>query len=76
VGSTITLTGGRLAVQWFSGSTSIATVSSTGVVTGIGAGVTTIYYNSGGCYAYHSVTVTATAAISGGSVLCTDLQPH
>jgi hypothetical protein len=69
-GSTITLTGGPTGGTWSVGASSIATVSSSGVVTGVSSGVTNIYYSSGGCFAYHTVTVTGSAPISGPSAVC------
>ena len=70
-GSTISLTGTPSGGTWSVGGSSIATVSSVGVVTGVAAGVTNIYYLNGGCYAYQTVTVNAAAAISGVAALCT-----
>lgn len=60
-GYTITLTGSGTphgSTPWASSNTAIATVSSTGVVTGVAAGTVTItYMDSNGCTATHSVTV-------------------
>jgi len=72
VGGTTTLTGGPTGGSWISSSTGIATVSSTGVVTGVAAGVTTITYayTPGGCIATKTVTVSAGASISGSSTAC------
>jgi uncharacterized protein YjdB len=71
-GSTITLTDSVAGGTWSSANTAVATVGSTsGVVTGIAAGTTTIYYFVGSCVAYKVVTVTASpAAISGSSTVC------
>jgi type IX secretion system substrate protein/SdrD B-like protein len=69
-GSTITLSDATLGGTWISSNTSLATVGSTGVVTGISAGVLNIYYSDGGCSAYHTVTVTGGASISGPSTVC------
>ena len=45
--------------QWVSGNTSVATISSTGLVTGISAGTSTITYtNSDGCSATFNITIT------------------
>jgi Secretion system C-terminal sorting domain len=68
-GSAITLTATPAGGSWLSSNTAVATVSA-GVVTGVSAGVVNIYYHVGGCYAYHSVTVNAAAAITGGSAVC------
>ena len=70
IGSSITLTGSPTGGIWSSGDTTIAWVSTTGVVTGLGSGVVNIYYYTGGCSAYHTVTVNATATITGGSSVC------
>ncbi len=70
-GNEITLTASPAGGTWSSGNTGVATVSTAGVVSGAGAGVTNIYYNNGGCYTYHTVTVNAAAAISGSSSVCT-----
>ncbi|MGL4629762.1 MAG: Ig-like domain-containing protein [Leadbetterella sp.] len=70
IGSTITLTGSGTAatsVPWTSSSTTIATVSNTGVVTGVSSGTTTITYkNSQNCTRTVSVTVNAAPTITGG----------
>ncbi|MEJ5921979.1 Ig-like domain-containing protein, partial [Bifidobacterium thermophilum] len=49
-------------VTWASLDPSIATVSSTGVVTGVKAGTTTILATAGGVSAVHSLSVTGTAS--------------
>lgn len=57
--------------SWSSSNTTIATVSSAGVVTGVGTGMVAIYYSSGGCYAYKLVTLNASpAAITGIDSVC------
>ena len=71
VGSTITLTDTTSGGTWSCSGTSIATVgSTTGVVTGIGAGTVNIYYLVGSCGAYRTLTVTAGGSITGASSLC------
>jgi len=70
IGSTIALTDATPAGTWLSGNTSIATVSSTGVVTGVAAGVVNIYYSVGGCGASKTVTVTGSSKITGPSTVC------
>jgi hypothetical protein len=54
---------------WSSSNPSVATISSTGVVTGVAAGTTTISYAVSGCgptvYATYVVTVTTPSGISG-----------
>ncbi len=72
-GSTITLSDATTGGTWSSSASGIASVSATGVVTGMGAGGTaTISYTiSTGCYALATVTVNPLpAAISGTPVLC------
>ncbi len=73
VGSTIPLydvTGGGI---WSSSSPAIASVSTTGVVTGVSAGSAVISYSlATGCYAIKSVTVNPNpSSITGASNLCT-----
>ncbi len=70
-GGTTTLTGSPTGGTWSSSNTSVATVSTAGVVTGIASGTVNIYYSAGGCYAYHPMTVNATASITGSSIVCT-----
>ncbi|MGL4629904.1 MAG: Ig-like domain-containing protein, partial [Leadbetterella sp.] len=71
VGSTIVLTGSGTAATtspWISSSTTMATVSNTGVVTGVATGTTTITYkNSQNCTQTLSVTVNASPTITGGA---------
>ncbi|NCX95084.1 MAG: T9SS C-terminal target domain-containing protein [Chitinophagia bacterium] len=72
-GSTLTLSNSASGGTWSSSNNAIATVnSSTGVVTGVGAGSLTITYASGcGTNATQSITVTATPnAISGSTTVC------
>jgi NHL repeat len=70
-GTTIPLTETTLGGGWLSSATGIATVSGGGVVSGVTAGVATIDYITGGCYAATQVTVnTAPAAIGGPGTLC------
>ena len=70
VGETITLTDATTGGSWSSGSTGIATISATGVVTGVASGTTIISYGSS-CYRTTIVTVNPTpAAITGSASLC------
>ncbi|MFM7327500.1 MAG: beta strand repeat-containing protein, partial [Bacteroidota bacterium] len=56
---------------WVSSNPSVASVSSTGVVTGLTGGSTTITYtNSSGCSKSLSITVFAVPVISGATALC------
>ena len=62
-----TLVGGT----WISGSTSIATVNSAGVVGGMAAGSTNITYTVGGCRSIKAITVNLSpAAITGNQAVC------
>jgi len=62
------------ATAWTSGNTSVATVSATGLVTGIAPGVSTITYtNSSGCQALIAVTVNALPTITGNTTVCPTL---
>ncbi len=79
-GGTITLTDATAGGTWSSGSTGIATVSTTGVVTGVAAGSAIISYtvtNGFGCQARATATVTvntgitATVTPAGPTTFCT-----
>ncbi len=72
IGSTITLTDASSGGIWSSSNTSIATVgSSTGVVTGVAAGIANISYTTGSGSAMTTITVNPTpSAISGTASLC------
>src|SRR4051812_35292812 len=70
-GGTRTLTNATPGGTWSSSNTAKATVSSTGVVTGVAAGTTLISYNVSGTVATFVVTVNATPpAISGATTVC------
>jgi parallel beta-helix repeat protein len=71
VGSTITLSDAATGGAWSSGTTTAATISGGGVVTGVASGSTTIYYTVGSCSVSQVVTVgTAIAPITGTPTLC------
>ncbi len=70
VGSPIILTISTPGGTWSSGNMAVATVGSTGTVTGTGAGVVAISYSIGGCTVYHMVTVNAVPVITGSSSVC------
>ena len=68
VGSTTVLTNALSGAVWSSNNTAIASVSASGVVTGVSSGIATISYTSGICYSVQAVTVYATpGAITGGT---------
>jgi len=72
-GGTLTLTDAVSGGTWSSSLTSTATVSTSGTVSGVGAGTVNIYYIIGSCVATASVTVTAApgvGTISGTTALC------
>ena len=75
-GSSVTLSDATSGGTWSSSNTGVATVGTSGVVTGVGAGGTvTITYKitSTGCIATSIMTVNAvSAAISGTSSVCTN----
>ena len=66
-GSTTTLTDVTAGGAWSSSNTSVATMSATGVVTGVSGGTTTITYGTTGCVATITVTVNAAPDISATS---------
>jgi hypothetical protein len=64
VGSTITLTNSTAGGVWSSSNTSVATVSSSGVVTGVSAGTATITYSVTGANGCSPVTVTSVITVN------------
>jgi gliding motility-associated-like protein len=81
VGATSQLTGSGAAASvnpWVSSSTIIATVNSTGLVSGLSPGTTTITFtDNNGCQTNVTFTVNAlpSAAISGGNAYCAGVTP-
>ncbi len=77
VGSTTTLTGSatpNATNPWVSATPSVATISSSGVVTGVSAGTSLITYtNSNGCTITQTVTVNALPTITGSPNVCIGL---
>jgi PKD repeat protein/uncharacterized protein YjdB len=70
--SSVTLSDGATGGIWSSSNTAVATVSGTGVVTGVKGGTATIYYTLGsGCSAFKPVTVNPAPPITGVSFICT-----
>lgn len=56
---------------WSTGSTAVATiVSGTGVLTGVGAGTTTVIYAIGSCSVSTTITVNANPTITGSASVC------
>ena len=64
VGSTIQMTHAVIGGIWSSSNTSLGTVSSSGVVTGVAAGTITITYSNCGQSSTYSVTVLSNASLS------------
>ena len=73
VGNTITLVDATTGGTWSSNNTSLGSINaSTGVLSGVSAGIPTITYTVGGCYKTTGIGVgTPLPAISGSSALCT-----
>ena len=69
-GGTISLGNTTPSGTWSASNTTVATVSPTGIVTGLSVGIDTIYYNVTGCGAFQVVTVNPGPAISGPSNIC------
>ncbi len=71
VGSSATLADATTGGSWSSGASYVASIgSSTGVVTGVSVGTTTVYYTVGvGCYAEASVTVSSSGRLA-DSISC------
>jgi uncharacterized protein YjdB len=74
VGATTTLTDATTGGSWISGSPEVATVGSTGIVTGLSAGTAAISYavSGTGCTGYNILvmTVNAPSAITGSLSVC------
>jgi uncharacterized protein YjdB len=75
-GSTVTLTGSGTPAAvnpYVSANTGIATVTSSGQVTGVSAGTTTITYtNNNGCQATATITINPLPTVSGATSVCQD----
>jgi uncharacterized protein YjdB len=72
--TTTTLASTTAGGNWTSTSTGIATVNSSGVVTGVAAGTSTISYELNGCAATRVVTVyPLPGTVTGSSVICSDI---
>ncbi len=78
VGSTLALTDGTAGGTWSSANTSVATISSTGLVTAISAGTDTIRYSvtnscgfTGSVFRVVTVNISAPVTLGGTSSICT-----
>ena len=73
-GATTTLSDSSTVGAWSSANTSVATIGTSGVITGVAAGTTTISFvinHNAGCFATTTVTINAApTAISGNPVVC------
>lgn len=69
-GQTITLSDATTGGSWSSSAATVATVSSTGTVTGVTGGTTVITYSIGSCTVFKTVSVYPLASISGTTALC------
>ncbi len=67
-GSTTTLTSSLTSGSWSSSNSAIATVGSTGIVTGVISGTAVITYNVSGCFNVKTVTVNASPENIGGTL--------
>lgn len=73
VDATATMTNSVAGGTWSSANTSMATVNSSGVITGVSDGLTTITYTNGSCFATKALTVNPIAypgTISGDFAVC------
>ncbi len=70
VGQTVMLHDATTAGVWTSSSTTLATVTNGGVVTGVGQGTVTISYTTSSCYSTAVVTVNPLASIAGVTNMC------
>jgi uncharacterized protein YjdB len=69
IGADITLATTSTGGNWSSANTAIATVGSTGIVTGVTSGTTTISYTVGGaCSVTRAITVNSTPSAIGGTL--------
>jgi len=74
-GNTTTLSNSIPGGTWSSSNSAIASVNSTGVVSGVAAGTAVISYNNGACSAVRIVTVSTTpSAITGDNNACTGIS--
>lgn len=71
-GGTTTLSDATAGGSWISSNTSVATVSASGVVTGVASGTSVITYmiSATGCFSILTVTVNSVPAITGTTSMC------
>jgi hypothetical protein len=70
------LSGGQASLSWQSSDPSVATVSSTGIVRGIGSGQARIFAILGGYQASAVVTVVGPMKKHEGPIVCLSRTPH
>ena len=70
LGGTTTLTDATAGGTWTSTNTLVATVNSSGLVSSVGGGTTTISYTFGACSSTEIVTVNTVGAITGVANIC------
>ena len=70
LGGTLSLTDATPGGTWSSGTPSVATVNTTGLVTSVSGGTTIISYTNGPCTSTHIVTVNIAPPITGTTTLC------
>ena len=70
LGYTTSLTDATPGGLWTSSNTAVATVNTTGIVTGVGGGTATISYSDAGCTSTMVVTVNTAPAITGTMSTC------
>ena len=68
LGSTTQLSDVTTGGTWSSSNTLVATINSTGFVTSVAGGVTTITYSTGTCYSLLAVTVNTVSAVTGATI--------
>ncbi len=69
VGNAISLANASPGGTWSSSNTGIATIGTSGIVTGVTIGDVTITYTKGSAYVTHDVTINPISAITGASIV-------
>ena len=71
IGGTVSLSDATPGGTWLCGPSTVAAISGTGILSGIGAGTATVDYTVAGCPATRAITVNLTpASITGPSTVC------